>query len=145
MPGTLAGNRFRIMKIDADQEIAAHGMRSEVLGVNRNCSASIHNLEGVAHPGSPDPGEPVGNAEIARRQRREMGGPRSLIQVCEPLALPQARDREINALDEAMGELKLKPGTMVTRGESETLTVGTGVIEVVPGWRFLPDLLPREE
>jgi hypothetical protein len=65
---------------------------------------------------------------------------RMLIQVCESLAEPQTRKREIAALAEAMTELNLKSGTIVTRGEDEQIDAGGGAINVVPIWRFLLDL-----
>lgn len=36
--------------------------------------------------------------------------------------------------------LPLRTGTVVTRGEEETVRVDAGTIEVVPAWRFLLDL-----
>ena len=68
------------------------------------------------------------------------GRPRILIQVCESLAEPQTRKREKSALIEAMAELGLKTGTIVTRNESERFDTDAGDIEVVPAWRFLLDL-----
>jgi uncharacterized protein len=65
---------------------------------------------------------------------------RMLIQVCESLAEPQTRKREIAALSEAMAELGLKSGTLVTRSEDEQIDVGGRAITVVPIWRFLLDL-----
>ncbi len=63
-----------------------------------------------------------------------------LIQVCESLAEPQTRKRETTALSEAMTELGLKTGTLVTRGETGRIETGGGTIDVVPAWRFLLDL-----
>ena len=65
---------------------------------------------------------------------------RMLIQVCESLAEPQTRKRETAALSEAMAELNLKSGTIVTRNENERIDVGGRAINVVPIWRFLLDL-----
>ncbi|MFA5787513.1 MAG: ATP-binding protein [Actinomycetota bacterium] len=65
---------------------------------------------------------------------------RMLVQVCESLAKPQTRKREVAALSEAMTELKLKSGTIVTRSEDERIDAGGGTIQVVPMWRFLLDL-----
>jgi len=62
---------------------------------------------------------------------------RHLVQACESLASPQARKREIAALNEAMAELKLTTGTIVTRNEEEEIQVDSGTISVVPVWRFL--------
>jgi len=63
-----------------------------------------------------------------------------LVQVCESLAEPQTRKRETAALSEAMAELGLKTGTIVTRNEDERIEAGSGTIEVVPAWRFLLEL-----
>lgn len=66
--------------------------------------------------------------------------PNILVQVCESLAQPQTRKRETKALTEAMAELGLKSGTIVTRYEDEQMDVEAGTIEVVPAWRFLVGL-----
>lgn len=63
-------------------------------------------------------------------------GPR-LIQVCETLTDPATRKREVTALAEAMGELGVGEGTLVTRAEEERIDVLEGTIRVVPMWRFL--------
>jgi hypothetical protein len=68
------------------------------------------------------------------------GQPRMLVQACESLAEPQTRKRETAALREAMVELGLKTGTIVTRNEDQRMDVEAGTIEVVPAWRFLLDL-----
>jgi hypothetical protein len=70
---------------------------------------------------------------------------RMLIQVCESLAEPQTRKRETAALSEAMAELGLKSGTIVTRGEDEQIDAGGRAINVVPIWRFLLDLAKSKE
>lgn len=67
------------------------------------------------------------------------GNSRLLVQVCETLADPQTRKREVTALHEAMAELGLKTGTIVTRNEDESINVEPGIINVVPAWRFLFD------
>ncbi len=63
-----------------------------------------------------------------------------LVQVCESMAEPQTRRRELAALAEAMAEYGLTSGTVVTRNEEGQIDVGAGKIEVVPAWRFLLDL-----
>lgn len=60
-----------------------------------------------------------------------------LVQVCESMADPRTRKREIAALAEAMTELQLTQGTIVTRGEDEQILVEPGRVEVVSAWRFL--------
>lgn len=69
---------------------------------------------------------------------------RMLVQVCETLAHPQTRKREVAALNDAMKELNLTAGTIVTRSEEETLAVEAGEISVVPTWRFLLNSDPRQ-
>ena len=68
------------------------------------------------------------------------GRTRMLVQVCESLAEPQTRKREVAALSDAMAELGLKSGTIVTRNEEEEIKVDGGKIEAVPVWRFLLNL-----
>lgn len=65
---------------------------------------------------------------------------RMLIQVCESTVDRQTRTREISALAEAMSELKLKEGTIVTRNEDEMVEVDAGRITIAPAWRFLLNL-----
>ena len=70
---------------------------------------------------------------IAGRQRQA----RMLVQVCESMADPKTRKRETTALIEAMAELKLPQGTIVTRNEEEQIQVDSGIINVMTAWRFL--------
>ncbi|MCD6175248.1 MAG: ATP-binding protein [Planctomycetes bacterium] len=70
---------------------------------------------------------------------------RMLVQVCESMARAQTRKREIISLTEAMAELKLKSGTIVTRNEEEQIKVDSGQISVVPAWRFLLNLQESQE
>lgn len=70
---------------------------------------------------------------IAGRQGRS----RMLVQVCTSMADPQTRKRETAALTEAMAELNLTQGTIVTRGEEEKIQNESGKIDVIPAWRFL--------
>ena len=71
---------------------------------------------------------------------------RMLVQVCESLADPRTRRREVTALRDAMAGLDLQSSVLVTRGESgdmggeQRMTVDSGTIEVVASWRFLLDL-----
>jgi uncharacterized protein len=62
---------------------------------------------------------------------------RILVQACESMADQQTRKRETTALAEAMTELKLSQGIIVTRNEVEQIEVDSGKIDVVPAWRFL--------
>lgn len=65
------------------------------------------------------------------------GRERALFQVCESLADPQTRKREISALSEAMAELRVATATIVTWNEQEQIRAAHGLIAVVPVWRFL--------
>lgn len=65
---------------------------------------------------------------------------RQLVQVCESLAAPLTRKRETIALSEAMAELGLNTGTLVTRNEEGPIEVPSGTISLVPAWRFLLEL-----
>ena len=69
---------------------------------------------------------------------------RLLVQVCESLAAHKTRKREVTALGEAMDELNLNSGTIVTRSEEERIDVESGRIDVVPAWRFLLDMLDTQ-
>lgn len=60
-----------------------------------------------------------------------------LMQVCESLINPKTRQREINALEAAMAELKVTNGFIITRNESESLVIEIGTIEILPAWKAL--------
>lgn len=64
-------------------------------------------------------------------------GERQLIQVCETLVEPKTRKRELDALTEAMRELGVSRGTVVTRNEEEKIRLDDSKIQVVQAWRFL--------
>ncbi len=68
-----------------------------------------------------------------------------MVQVCDSLAETQTRKREAAALSEAMTELGIKTGTIVTRNEDERIDTSGGTIEVVPIWRFLLNLPEQPE
>ena len=64
-----------------------------------------------------------------------------LVQVCESLADPRTRQREVAALRDAMAELKLSSSQIVTRDlDQEHIPTDSGKVEVVAAWRFLLDL-----
>jgi len=71
------------------------------------------------------------------------GYPRMLVQVCESMAEPQTRKREVAALCEAMAELQRTEGIIVTRNEEELIKAESGQISVVPAWRFLLNISDR--
>ncbi len=62
-----------------------------------------------------------------------------LYQVCESMADPQTKKREVTAVAEAMAELGTESATIVTRGDSQQIAVERGTITVMPAWRFLLD------
>jgi len=68
----------------------------------------------------------------------------ALVQVCESLADPQTRRRELSALADAMTELNLSSGTIVTRWEEQQIKTEQGMIDVVPAWRYLLKLQADE-
>ncbi|MDD5090501.1 MAG: ATP-binding protein [Candidatus Wallbacteria bacterium] len=72
----------------------------------------------------------------------ERGRIRHLVQVCETMAAPQVKKREVTALSDAMAELKMKSGTIVTKSETGVIDVPAGRIAIVPAWRFLLELEP---
>ena len=73
---------------------------------------------------------------IAQLQDRS----RLLIQVCESMADPGTRKRELTALNEAMAEQQITTGTIVTKNDKETIEVPAGIIEIIPAFQFLLDM-----
>lgn len=67
------------------------------------------------------------------------GRPPLLVQVCESVAHPHTRKRELAALVRAMEELGVRSATLVTRNRRERIEAGGGRIDAVPIWRFLLD------
>ena len=63
-----------------------------------------------------------------------------LVQVCASLSDPRVKQSDVRSLSEAMVELAVAEGTIVTWRTDETIPVGFGTIQVVPVWRFLLDL-----
>ena len=68
------------------------------------------------------------------------GQPHMLIQVCESLAVPQTQKREVTALMEAMRELNLEKGIIVTQNEENIIQTDNKTIEIIPVWQFLLNL-----
>ena len=66
------------------------------------------------------------------------------VQVCESLADPRTRRREVAGLRDAMKELDLAAGLLVVRDpspvEDDLIPVNGSEIKIVPAWRFLLDL-----
>lgn len=66
-----------------------------------------------------------------------------LVQVCASLADLRVKQSEVRSLSEAMVELAVAGGAIVTWRTDETIPVGFGTIQVVPVWRFLLEMEPR--
>jgi predicted AAA+ superfamily ATPase len=77
---------------------------------------------------------------VPRRNRSPL-----LIQVCESLADDGTRKRELRALTEAMAELGINEGMIVTRTESDQINENGAEIHVLPVWRFLLESETDEE
>ena len=60
-----------------------------------------------------------------------------LVQACADLSEPQAREREVRALVEAMTETGLDRAEIVTLREEGTVKTDAGTIRIVPAWRWL--------
>jgi len=67
----------------------------------------------------------------------EKGKIMSVIQVSETIANKGTMEREIKALDEAMEELGVKSGTIITREEENEIKVGKRIVNVVPAWKWM--------
>lgn len=61
----------------------------------------------------------------------------ALVQACANLGDAATRQREVESLTEAMGELRIDRGTIVTLDEEATLRSDGRTIDVVPAWRWL--------
>lgn len=62
---------------------------------------------------------------------------KALIQVCATLKDFQTQEREIKSLLEAMEELKLKEGLILTENEEKEIKAGDKIIKVMPIWKWL--------
>ncbi len=66
-----------------------------------------------------------------------------LVQVCASLAAPRIKQSELRSLSEAMVELAVAEGIIVTWRTEEIIPVGFGTIQVIPAWRFLLEMNSR--
>jgi predicted AAA+ superfamily ATPase len=64
-----------------------------------------------------------------------------LIQVCTSLADPATRERELNAVHEAMRELGVDEAEVVTLEDEETIALEGGRVDVFPAWRWILEKL----
>lgn len=68
----------------------------------------------------------------------EKNRPRSLIQVTDSnLENLITYDREVNGMKDAMRQLKLKEGLILTRKRIETIKCDEGIIKMIPAYRWL--------
>lgn len=61
----------------------------------------------------------------------------SLVQVSVDISVEKTRQREVSALETAMGKHGLNESTIVTMDTQEEITTATGIIHVVPAWKWL--------
>jgi uncharacterized protein len=78
----------------------------------------------------------AGNQEIDFILKNQAGNV-FIYQVCESLANPSTRKREISALQEAMAELNQPGSYIITKNEEDRIEVKSGIIEILPAWKFL--------
>lgn len=71
---------------------------------------------------------------------REEDGAIRLVQVCDSMRDERTRARELHALEEAMEELDVERGIVVTRDEDESVDLPGGTVELKSIWRFLLEL-----
>ena len=59
-----------------------------------------------------------------------------LFQVCHSMQDLKTREREISALSNAMQELKLSKGTIITLDETDEINISQGMISIIPVWQI---------
>lgn len=64
-------------------------------------------------------------------------GSRHLMQISFSLKDPATRKREISSLSFAMEELNLRRSTIITYNEEDLIKVETGVIKIIPAWKYM--------
>ncbi len=72
----------------------------------------------------------------------EPGHPQ-LIQVCYDMQNLQTRKRVISSISAGMRELNLNKGIILTKNDTETISVPEGIIQAMPVWKWMIDL-PRQ-
>ena len=60
-----------------------------------------------------------------------------LLQVSYNLNAPETRKREMNGLIEAMKELEINDGVIITYDSQEKIKIDNFVITVIPAWKWL--------
>ena len=73
----------------------------------------------------------------------EQDGSKRLIQVCETIMDERTQTRELAGLEEAMSELDVDCGTLVTREEEGERDLHGRIVGIVPAWKFLLEMEGR--
>jgi predicted AAA+ superfamily ATPase len=60
----------------------------------------------------------------------------SLINVCLDMREAITRNRELSGMQEAMEKLQLQSGTIITKDEEQTISTSTGIISLLPAWKY---------
>ncbi len=125
-------NPRKVYAIDHGLVRACVGQRSEDVG---------HRLENIVYLELRRRGEVHGyHITASGREVDFVTGPLgepALVQACANLGEAATREREVESLTEAMGELRIDRGTIVTLDEEATLRSDGRTIDVVPAWRWL--------
>ncbi|MBI4699925.1 MAG: hypothetical protein HY744_01960 [Deltaproteobacteria bacterium] len=64
-------------------------------------------------------------------------GKDELVQVCESLAEPEVKRRELGALEESLREGRARGATVVTLHEQGSVRLARRAVPVLPAWRWL--------
>jgi predicted AAA+ superfamily ATPase len=59
-----------------------------------------------------------------------------IVQVSAALSTPDTREREVRGAEAAMSQLGVRESLLVTLHESERIQTATGVVDVLPAWRW---------
>ena len=62
-----------------------------------------------------------------------------LVQVSVNLDDPKTRARELSALEDGMAKYGITESTMVTMDAEETVSVSSGIVRILPAWKWLLD------
>lgn len=125
-------NPRKVYAVDHGLVRACVGQRSDDVG---------HHLENLVYLELRRRGELHGyHVTATGREVDFVAGPRGelqLVQVCASLGEGATREREIQALGEAVAELRPDTATIVTLAEEERIVVDGHQVRVVPAWRWL--------
>jgi predicted AAA+ superfamily ATPase len=74
----------------------------------------------------------------------DLGQASGIIQVCADLTAPETRMRELRALGEAMEELNVPEGAIVTLHERDRIEIRGRTVHIIPAWEWLLGLASPE-